>query len=106
MDEISTDGDRSFIPMDDPVRLRYQVQPFPAEARSALNFAIETYGFQMDLGTWGTWGGGLKATHGDRLKDVGQAIVETPNLEATLKIGEPHVSNVCMALQIYIVLGF
>lgn len=70
------DGDRSFIPMDDPVRLRYQVQPFPAEARSALNFAIETYGFQMDLSTWG---GGLKTTHGDRLKDVGQAIVETPN---------------------------
>lgn len=29
-------------------RLRYQVQPFPAEARSALNFAIETYGFQME----------------------------------------------------------
>ncbi|CAK8996793.1 unnamed protein product [Durusdinium trenchii] len=28
-------------------RLRYQIQPWPAEAKTAMNFAIESYGFEM-----------------------------------------------------------
>ena len=30
------------------VRLRYQLQPWPAGAKTPVNFAIETFGYQMD----------------------------------------------------------
>lgn len=46
-------------------RLRYQIQPWPAEAKTAMNFAIESYGFEM-----APWGENERARNGRMMVDV------------------------------------